>query len=212
MHAIPEGEFIRFPRTTLYIEDLSDIDAVFRKECARVVITTPGTEWESVDDLARLSNKPLLHELTFQGHDPYVRLEFRPFMIEIYLSDKRDTRQRGIESLLRGVVTRRASLFGSWQLNLITWALLGLGYLSLLALPRPWGAVALGAASFAAAATAVASFRSALRRYSSIHLVLAASRVGFWTRSRDGLLVALIAALAGAAVTLVGTIAWGLFR
>lgn len=211
MRAIPEGEWISFPRTTLFIEELREIEAIFRKECDRLVLTTPGTEWESVDDLEQLNGK-VVELLTFQGHDPYVRLEFRRFACEMWLSDRRETKQRGIESLVRGVLTRRATSLTPWRLMLMGAVPLALGVVGALTLPKPWGSVALMAGSVAWLALTYASYRLNRRNFSTIDPVAAASRIGFWRRNRDQLLVGGIGALVGAVVTLAGTLALGLLR
>lgn len=209
MKRIPEGEFFEYPSFSIFLEDLEEIEGIFRAQCESLTIKTPGAEWESVGGLAATERGPL-NEVEFVGRSPYVNLEMRPFDSRTYLSDTRDPQQRGIESMVRSVLTRRGRLVRHDRVLIAGWIALAAGSVGVWGLEHPWRWAAFAVGSLTLAAAQLQGSRLRMRSYSLIHLRRAQDRDGFWERNHDQVVVALIGALAGAVLAILGGVAVGL--
>jgi hypothetical protein len=203
---IPEGEFVEYPEVTLYREDLEELESLFRSECERITIRTPGAEWESIEALAG-SGQRIVGEFEINAYDPHVHFEMRPYLCRLYLSNKRDTAQRGIESLVRAVVTRRSRIWTKSRIGLIGWALFAAGLAGAFAVRGPWGGLLFIGGVVAWAASGYAVYKLHMTRSAVVHLASVNDRPSFWRNNRDSIIVAVLGAafgtIIGSALTLV---------
>lgn len=108
MKKIQEGEFYNFPITRLYIDDIKEIYSIFQTKTKKFEFVLGDYEIDDPSDIDKIPEKQL-SKCSVQSYDPYVRINFRSFQIELYLSDIQNDTQIAIKELITRIIKKRKS-------------------------------------------------------------------------------------------------------
>jgi hypothetical protein len=111
MRRIPPVRIEDLPKIHLYLDDLMDIEAVFRGVCKTVKVQAANYEFASVSDLPLLE-RPQVNEVEINGTDPYCYFEIRPYLARVIVSNTDDVRQVGLATKVREIVEKRKTKVG----------------------------------------------------------------------------------------------------
>jgi len=68
----------------LYLDDLFELESVFKAFNQRVTIETDRFEFDSVQELIDQSHEDVLFELEIETYTPHIRLSFDTFQVQLY--------------------------------------------------------------------------------------------------------------------------------
>lgn len=188
------------PPLVLYKDDLLLVGKAMSQDGSEITVTTNQYEYDSIEEL--LANESDgLDELAIRRHSPYISVDFssRPG-VWVYASSD-ELAAKGIFADVLSIleprvrrshsVVKRIAQIGGWLGAIGGGALVGAGYFKEAAILWLLLPVDL--------AFSIAKHRSAIYRESR------AQKKSFWARNSDQIAVALIAAFAGAGITLLLT-------
>lgn len=114
MKKIPKSVFIKISPVVLYIEDLEEIEEIYKDNFENYEIIAESKklendfEFTSIKELEEDFNKRgivKLNNLSFEAHDPYIRTEFENIDAMIYSSDN-DVKSIGIINKLKNATNK----------------------------------------------------------------------------------------------------------
>lgn len=199
---------VDLPPLRLYVEDIREIEEVYKKSFNNYKIIVENFEIDSSEELSLIkekTGKDELNRLSFESMDPYIRLDLSPSGGSIFsLTD--DNICRGVIDKLKEIVLRRAS---SLRYIFNTWFLAGLavlvGFLSATLARKGntvWIISIITLYGFCAMwATWVYKFK--FRKYCVIFLRSRGSQKNFFARNKDQILLSIISAFFGSIMTLI---------
>ncbi len=211
MKRIRKAQFKKLKPVYLYKDDVSDLFEIFERGCETVELEAAGYELDSVSELENLSNETI-NELHIQGREPYVSLHFRPNDIVLYIDEDTHHQIGVFEEIKSFVNSKRRRL--SW----LTQSSLAPGILGGIAsqfIPTDKNEITTYSILLVISMFSLAifwgwwSFHSSFKKYSIIHTQRSRKDGSFVQRKKDELLLVVIAALVGAAITLLATKVFG---
>ena len=194
------------PPLTLYLDDVYEISSILLQLSNQV---TMRTDEFALDDIKELENigGDQIHELLIVSRTPDFSIRLMPRDATISTSDDSISGVGAYEKIRRILQSRkRKYALANSTLTGITWgALIGLLLsallMSLLLGWATWESVALAAM---ASSVIIWLWKSLWGSYCTIVLSLRNRHASFWKRNQDNLKLALISAIAGGLVTVVG--------
>lgn len=115
MKKIPKSIFVKISPAILYMEDLEEIEEIYKDNFEDYKITVKSKELEndfefgSVKELTENFNKKniyKLHDLSFESYNPYINIYFRNIEVKIYSSNN-DVKSIGITSKLKNATDKK---------------------------------------------------------------------------------------------------------
>ena len=188
-----------FPPTTLYLDDLTGIVEIFERVCKRLEITAGQYKISERSELPLLAARfpnGRFDRIKIQGQDPYISVDFRPYLVSVYLSEE-TLEQRGMLSTIRDVVNKGKKRKPEIPLIIFMYVTGSLAVWKLISKEYPIG-VAFALISISAIPVGV---KYAMKHNVIIHSKLRGEITTFFQRKKDDIVLAGIAALLGGVVT-----------
>jgi hypothetical protein len=191
----------------LYKDDISDLLEIFDRGCEEVEIEASGYALDDVSELENLSNE-VINELHIQGREPYVSLHFKPNDVYLYIDEDTHHQIGVFEEIKSYVHSRRRKLSWLTQSSIAPGILGGIAFQFI---PIEKDEITVYSVSFVVSMFTLAifwgwwSFHSSFKKYSIIYTKRSRKDGRFIQRKKDDLLLAIISASVGAAITLLMT-------
>ncbi len=195
----------------IWLEDLNRIVAELKDNCSTVFINTETFKFNSVEEFLAETKCKTLSNLRIECNNPYIVLEFRPYMCRFYVGSS-DTTASGIFHKINSLIEsceRRPRIIYSLKINIIFFI-----YCIIISIPNLsyifrlskginfWITPLLLVLGFYFVARA--SFIN-MRRHSVINLFHRTEQKSFLEENRNAILVAIVGAIAGAIIGAVTT-------
>lgn len=184
----------------LHLNDLVEMQQILRESTKNYKLQSSGYIYDSIEELASNIGKHELFELEISSSEPYARIEFTRMWAKLYVGSSKLDSAGLFHNLHRILAKSRRRLwimysyYTVWGLNILSFAAT---YVQ-----SPWRSVF----SFSALTMVFWVLFIRLRRHSTIILVSRDVPVTFWSRNKDEIIIALISAIMGAILGILGTI------
>jgi hypothetical protein len=195
----------------LYKDDISELLKIFERGCEKVEIEAAGYRLDDVSELENLSDETI-NEFHIQGRKPYVSLHFRPNEIFLYINEDTHHQIGVFEELKSYVNSRRKKLYWLTQSSIAPGILAGTAFQFI---PIEKDEITTYSVSLAVSMFALAilwgwwGLHSSFKKYSIIYTKRSRKDGSFIQRKQDDLLLIIISASVGAAITLLSTKVFG---
>lgn len=202
----PKSIYKDLPPIKLYLDDVREIYEILKEHCATVVILTDRYELNDVDTLKNIEVDSL-NQLTIQGSNPYVSVEFKEGNAHIYMQEDSIT-NRGILSKIDDALKRCkrsiARLFVGWQFYAFSLFTVMIANVLIGTFVRGWVMISL-IICMVVLYLGLLVYASTLdtKKYSTIVLTERRGEKSFFTRNKDRILVGTITAIVTAILTFV---------
>jgi len=203
MQSLTKHLSINYKPCILYLDDLQTIYNILHEVSPNIIVSSKEYEFENIDDISKLENKTI-HYLIMQINEPHIKLEFANSSISFYAS-KDDFYTRGIASKIKEVFAKRERPL-MWLFNpKVTGGIIGtsiaLYFLKKEILPLRYIPL-IELVSYLLFVFGLLfgwySMKIDFNRYATIHLENFKSKISFWQKNKDAILLAILSAIFGA--------------
>ena len=209
---------VEIPPVRLFLEDLEEIEEVYKKYCKELKIETEDFEFDSVEELKNIG-KDKLNSLSFNSHDPYISVNFSPSNARIYSSEP-DPKSVGIVAILKNILDKRLTplrhLISKWVLIILNILLFisVMAFLILKDLNENMNIIAIIPLSFFIfwILWMMWGWRFDIKKHSVIYLKNRSSKKNFFSRKKDDIILAIISSIFGCLLTLLVIYLTGKFK
>ncbi|MEO3953863.1 hypothetical protein ABH309_05290 [Chromobacterium piscinae] len=213
MKEIEQSKFIKLQQTSLYLNDIIDIEKILLRSCKSIQLRTLSHEFENTSEL-KDSPDDLVHDLRITGQDPYIEITFSHYKTEIYINTNNHQSIGLLEEIINKVKKRKRWLAIILQNPIVIGIPFAAGEfgLSLASAKEKPVMPHLITISGLAIAISVLGFLLSLhhvtKKYNTIYLKTTKNQSNILSRKKDEILINLIPAVIAA---IIGVIATALF-
>lgn len=191
----------------LFKDDISDLLEIFYRGCKKVEIEAAGYQLENLQELEKLSNETI-NELRIVGHAPLISLHFGPSSVYLFIDEDTHHQLGLFEEIKSFVNSKRRKLSWLTQSSLGPGLLVGLAF-KFIPLNKneltTYSVLLVSSMFILAIFWGWWSFHSYFKKYSIIYTKRTRKDGSFFQRKKDELVLAVISASIGAAITLLVT-------
>lgn len=184
--------------TRLFLGNLEKIENLFIENVESFTIETQDYEYSSIDELKSNEKDKKIKSIKYLGHNPYLSIEFTGYSSRFY-SSKSDLKYVGMLSKVREIINstkRKPAFIYSISFYFISWVIFQLYY---------WIAsrnlIVLISFSVPYLLWTILMISNNFYRNTTFHLVYKENQENFFVRNKDQLIILIIGAIIGAALT-----------
>lgn len=204
MEKIKKSYSKEYPILRMFIDDLEQIVSIFKENYKDFEIKADVYKLEDISELSKI-NKQEIKNFSINTYTPYISLDISESSVSLYIEDKDNLKLRGIFSKIDAILNRRISflriLTSYWMqipFHVIIW-------LNLYLFPKEYYKTIRILLVILTLALLIIWFlwrqSISLKKHSLIYLFNSQSKIGFFKRNKDKILLSIFSAVVGSILT-----------
>lgn len=211
MEKITKSISKEYAPVVVYLDDLEAIENVLLEKSTHIEIKTEDYKYSSIKELSEKSKNKRIQKLHIESTNPYLNIEFDKLWTRVYCS--LDSLEAAgifwkLDQIIKG--TRRLGKLSFFYKFSALWIINGI--MVLVSKFLSLNLIIAQSVSVLLLAFTLWILYINLTRHSEIVLIYKSSKITFWNKNKDAIIVNLITALVTFALTLYGKELWDMFQ
>ncbi|GAG74915.1 unnamed protein product [marine sediment metagenome] len=210
MKKIKKSKSKDYPVLRLYKDDLEKIETIFKENYEDYEIIIDEYRLENISDISKIKKRETTN-FSIKAHFPYIHLDISKDSASLHISDEDDLKLLGMFSKIDEILSKRISLLSVFTIpwiyfsvQLILWIIFWGFPIERFNIPK---LLFMGSFLILIVIWVLGSFWLKFKKHSLIYLSEDShSKLNFFQRNKDKIIISIISAIIGAIIGIGGTI------